>query len=344
MKTYYILLFSMIILVSCSKEDASYLEDLDPDIPFYNTLEPSQTVSFQLERGGLFPDVVQTLNHITLFFPGDSAYVYNKAEYSFKRFMGIAYPKFIRKTFHDNIFILKNPIVSGSGTPDELFIWNNNRGSAEKVNIPPRVLPKIWRFENGMGLYDVLEDELVIIEPDQTQQSISFPPIVGEHGIVECYFDPEAGQYFRISVLFDEALSTYYLIKENSDGMVKDTLMQMTFDLTDVPSLTRFVWESDVSYPYYFIETDDSAENSYKNAIYMILEIIKSFLENHRKITLIDCHISIVHQKIMQFTFGVIHDWIRSIQSQRAVFDLQGSLDFKVSHPLSCHFLQRRWK
>ncbi len=264
MKTYYILLFSMIILVSCSKEDASYLEDLDPDIPFYNTLEPSQTVSFQLERGGLFPDVVQTLNHITLFFPGDSAYVYNKAEYSFKRFMGIAYPKFIRKTFHDNIFILKNPIVSGSGTPDELFIWNNNRGSAEKANIPPRVLPKIWRFENGMGLYDVLEDELVIIEPDQTQQSISFPPIVGEHGIVECYFDPEAGQYFRISVLFDEALSTYYLIKENSDGMVKDTLMQMTFDLTDVPSLTRFVWESDVSYPYYFIETDDSAENSYK--------------------------------------------------------------------------------
>jgi hypothetical protein len=264
MKTYYTLLFSMIILASCSKEDASYLEDLDPDIPFYNTLKPSQTVSYELDRGGLFPDVVQTQNHITLFFPGDSAYVYHKAEASFKRNMGIAYPKFIRKTFHDNIFILKNPVVSGSGTSDELFIWNNNTGSAEKVIIPPRVLPKIWRLENGVGLYDVLEDKLVIIGSDQMQQSISFPPIVGEHKILECYFDPESGQYFRIAVLFDEALSTYYLIKENSDGMVKEALMQMTFDSTDVPSLTRFVWESDVSYPYFFMETDNSAENSNK--------------------------------------------------------------------------------
>ncbi len=269
MKLYYTLLFSMIFLVSCSKDDASYLEDLDPDTPFYNTLEPSQTVSYELDRGALFPEVIQSPDHITLFFPGDSAYVYHKAESSFKRYMGIPFSQFTSKTFQDNIFLLKHPESSAPDSPYELFIWNNRTGSVQDASIPNRVLEKIWTFEDGIGLYDILADKLVITGPDQTQRSISFQPILGEYRIVECYFDHESGQYFRIAVLFDEALSTYYLIKENSDGMVKDTLLQMTFDSSDVSNLSRFVWESDVSYPYYYIETNDNAENSFtKRHIY----------------------------------------------------------------------------
>ena len=265
MKTYYTLLFSMIILVSCSKEDASYLEDLDPDTPFYNTLEPSQSVSYELDRGALFPEVIQSPSYITLFFPADSAYVYNKAESSFKSYMGLPFSSFTSQTFQDHIFLLKHPRLSSPDNPYELFIWDNRTGSVQDVNIPDRVLEKIWTFEDGVGLYDLLADKLVITGPDQMQRSILFQPLVGEYTILECYFDHVSGQYFRIAVLFDEALSTYYLIKENSDGMVKDTLMQMTFDSSEVGSLSNFVWESDVSFPYYFIETDDSAENSFTN-------------------------------------------------------------------------------
>src|SRR6056297_125003 len=264
MKIHCILLFSMIILVSCSKEDASYLEDLDPDTPFYNTLEPSQSVSYELGRGGLVPEVIQSASYISLFFPGDSAYVYHKAESSFKRYMGIPFSPFTSQTFQDYIFVLKHPEWSAPNSPYELFIWDNRTGSVQDVNIPDRVLEKIWTFEDGVGLYGLLADKLVITGPDQMQRSISFQPLVGEYRIVECYFEHVSGQYFRIAILFDEALSTYYLIKENADGMVKDTLMQMTFDSTDVPSLSSFLWASDVSYPYYYIETEDSAGNSFK--------------------------------------------------------------------------------
>ncbi|NBB88957.1 MAG: hypothetical protein GVX96_04115 [Bacteroidetes bacterium] len=261
MKTYYTLLFSMIFLVSCSKEDASHLEDLDPDIPFYDTLEPSQIVIYELDRGALFPEVIQSPDYITLFFPADSAYVYHKSESSFKRYAGIPFSQFTSQPFQDDIFLLKHPQWSAPDAPYELFIWDNATGSAKKVNIPNRVLEKIWTFEDGVGIYDRIADKLVIIGPDQTQQSISFPPIIGEHKILEFYFDPESAQFFRISVLFDESLSTYYLTKENSDGMVKDTLLQI-FDSTDPSSLSRFfVRESDVSYPYYYIETDLNEEN-----------------------------------------------------------------------------------
>jgi len=269
MKLYYTLLMSIILLVSCRKDDASYLEDLGPDIPFYDTLEPSKTVIYELDRGTLFPEVIQGPDYITLFFPADSAYVYHKAESSFKRYTGIPFSQFTSQTFQDDIFLLKHPRWSAPDAPYELFIWDNPTGSAEKVNIPNRVLEKIWTFEDGVGIYDLIADKLVIIGPDQTQQSIAFSPIVGEHKILECYFDPESAQFFRISVLFDEALSTYYLTKENSDGMVKDTLRQMTFDSTDVPSLSDFLWASDISYPHYYIETEDSAENIFtKRHIY----------------------------------------------------------------------------